>query len=83
MPRALSGIEEIRKQMTKGTPPEKLDIEFDKGEIQDLGNGRLVLDVQQTYRMKTTGDLAYTHNRRIEITVRDGKITRYDMQIVG
>jgi hypothetical protein len=83
MPRALSGIEEMRKQEMWGSPPEKLDIEFEKGEIQDLGNHRFVLDVRQLYRMKGTGDLAYTRDRQVEITVGDGKVTRYDMKIVG
>jgi hypothetical protein len=83
MPRALSGIEEMRRQETWGTPPEKLDIEFEKGEIRELGEGRIELAVRQLYRMKSTGELAYTRDRQIEITLREGKVTRYDMKIVG
>ena len=33
--------------------------------------------------MKATGELVSTRNRRIELTIREGKISRFDMQIVG
>jgi ketosteroid isomerase-like protein len=81
--RTLSGIEEIRRDLIWGLPPEKLDIEFEVTEMTDLGGGRIESDVHEIYRMKGTGDLAYTRNRRIELTIRDGAIVRYEMRIVG
>jgi ketosteroid isomerase-like protein len=81
--RVLSGIDEIRQQLTWGTPPEKLDVEFEQGETRDLGDGRIVSDVHEVYRLKGTGDFAFARDRTIELTVRDGEIARYEMRIVG
>jgi hypothetical protein len=83
MPRALSGIDELREHPTLGRPPEELELEFELGELKDLGDGRFEVDVRQLYRMKSTGDVASTRDRRIELVVRDGKVARYDMQVVG
>jgi hypothetical protein len=82
-PRALSGIDELRAHPGLGVPPEELAIEFEHGEVTDLGDGRIEAEVRQLYRMKNTGEVASTRDRRIEILIRDGKVVRYDMQIVG
>jgi hypothetical protein len=39
--------------------------------------------VRETYRMKETGDFAYARERRIELTIREGMITRYEMRFAG
>jgi hypothetical protein len=33
--------------------------------------------------MKETGDFAYERDRHVQLTIRDGKISRYEMTIVG
>jgi hypothetical protein len=33
--------------------------------------------------MKGTGDFAYARDRRVELTIRDGVIARYEMRVVG
>ena len=81
--RTLRGIDEIRKELTWGLPPEKLDLEFQGGDWVDLGDGRVACDVHQVYRWKETGEVSYERDRRIELTMRDGKIGRYEMRIVG
>ena len=81
--RSLVGIDDVRDHLTWVGPRESLDIEFEDLEIADLGDGRIVSDVHEVYRMKTTGDFAYACDRRIELTIRDGRIARYEMQIVG
>ena len=81
--RRLIGINAVKEELTWGSPPEALDIDFDLGDWKDLGDGRLVSDVHEVYRMKETGDFAYERDRRIELTIRDGKISRYEMQIIG
>ena len=43
----------------------------------------LAPDVHQVYRWKETGEVSYERERRIELTIRDGKIGRYEMRIVG
>ena len=81
--RTLSGLDEVREELIWGSPDENLELEFEEGEWVELGDGRLVLDVHQVYRVKATGDFAYERERQIELTIRDGQITRYEMRIVG
>ena len=81
--RTLCGIDEIREELTWGSPPEKLDLEFEAGDWVDLGDRRLACDVHQVYRWKETGEISYERERRIELTIRDEKIARYEMRIVG
>jgi ketosteroid isomerase-like protein len=81
--RTLIGIDEVRQQLTWGSPPENLDVEFEEARTTDLGNGRIVSALHQIYRMKSTGDFAYARDRRLELTIRDGKIVRYEMRVTG
>ena len=60
-----------------------LDIEFEQAELRDHGYGRIVSEVHEVYRMKGTGDFAYARDRRIELTIRNRRIARYEMRIVG
>ena len=79
----LHGIDELREFPIWGSRAETFDFEFDEGDWQDLGDGRFACDVRQIYRLKEKGDLAYERMRRIELTIREGKISRYEMRIVG
>ena len=81
--RSLSGVEAVRNDLTWASPPEKLDIEFTVGELEDSGGGRVAVNVDEVYRMKGTGAFAYARKRRIELAIRDAKVSRYEMRIVG
>lgn len=81
--RTLHGLDEVKEELIWGSPPENLDPEFEVGEWVELGDGRVVSDVHETYRVKATGDFAYERQRQIELTIRDGQISRYEMRIVG
>jgi ketosteroid isomerase-like protein len=81
--RDLHGLDEARDRLTWISPPEHLEIEFSDPDVRDLGDGRVVSDVHEIYRVKATGDFAYARDRRIDLTIRDGKIARYEMRIVG
>ena len=81
--RTLHGIDEVREELIWGSPPENLDLEFAEGDWLELGDGRVVSDVHEVYRVKVTGDFAYERMRQIELTIRDGQISRYEMRIVG
>ena len=81
--RSLVGVDEIRQELTWGNPPDKLDLAFERGDLVLLGEGRVASDVRQVYTLKTTGEFAYARTRRIELTVRDGKVSRYEMRSVG
>ena len=79
----LRGIGDVRERLASVSPREHLEIEFGEPKLADLGGGRIVTDVHETYRMKSTGDVAYARERRIELTVREDKIARYELRFVG
>ena len=81
--RDLVGVDEIRRELTWVDPPDKLDLVFERGELVELGEGRVAMDVRQVYTLKATGEFAYTRLRRVELTVRDGKVSRYEMRSIG
>lgn len=81
--RTLVGIEAVRNDLTWASPPEQLEVAFEIGEFEDLGGGRMAVEVSEVYRMKGTGDFAYHRMRRIELAVGDEKVCRYEMRIVG
>jgi hypothetical protein len=81
--RNLAGVDEIQRELTWVAPPDKLDLVFERGELVELGEGRVAMDVRQVYTLKATGEFAYTRLRRVELTVRDGKVSRYEMRSIG
>jgi hypothetical protein len=81
--RTLNGIDEVEQDLTWGSPPNHLDVEFQVGSWHDLGDNRAVVDVHEIYRLRGTGELAYERDRRIQVTIRDGKVERYEMEVVG
>ncbi len=81
--RTLRGIDEIRNELTWGSPPENLGLEFQAGDWVDLGDRGVACDVHEIYRWKETGEVSYERDRRIELMIREGKIGRYEMRIVG
>ena len=82
--RTLQGIDEVREKHIWGYPPEeKLDIDFEGGDWVELGDGCLACDVRELYRWRETGETAHHRDRRIEVTIRDGRISRYEMHNVG
>jgi hypothetical protein len=81
--RTLRGIDEVREQLDWIRPSETFDFEFSEGEWVDHGDGRFVIEVREVYRLKESGDFGYARDRRIELTIRNGEISRYEMRIVG
>lgn len=81
--RTLHGVDEVRKDLIWGFPPEDLDVEVELGELHDLGEGRVRCDVREEYRWKQTGEFAHERRRRVEVTIQNGRISRYEMRVVG
>ena len=69
--RTLHGITDIREELELGLiTPENFDYAFEEGEWTDDGEGRLVCEVRQVYRVrKTWSDFAYERMRRVRLTV--------------
>jgi len=81
--RELMGLDQVRDELTWITPPEHFDLDFNVTAMTDLGQGCVASEIREVYRFKDTGNFAYARNRRLELTIRDRKIARYDMRIVG
>ena len=82
--RTLRGIEALREAWSRrgaGTGPEELDVELEKGELEDHGDGRVTTWNHQVFRWKESGELAYERHATIEYLIRDGKIARYEATI--
>jgi len=81
--RTLRGIDAVRQRLDWISPSDTFDFEFSEGEWVDEGGGRLVTEVREVYRMKESGEFGYARDRRVELTIRDGQISRYEMRNVG
>jgi ketosteroid isomerase-like protein len=81
--RTLRGLDEMKQDWTWGSSPETFDYEFEEGGWVDQGDDRVACEVQEVYRMKNTGEFAYRRAVRVELTIRNGKIDRYELRVVG
>jgi len=60
--------------------PENLDVSEERGELEDLGEGRVGSLNKLTHTWKESGEVAYVKTGRLVYTVRDGKIVRYELE---
>jgi hypothetical protein len=81
--RTLIGIDEVEHDLIWGVPPEHLDLEFEVTDVVELDPTLTSFSVHQVYRMKDSGDFAYERDLRIEIAVREDRISRYEIRVVG
>jgi hypothetical protein len=81
--RTFHGIDDAREHLIWGFPPDHLEVELQVGEVVDLGEGRVRSEIVQVYRWKQTGEFAHERHRRIDLTITGGRISRYEMRIVG
>jgi ketosteroid isomerase-like protein len=81
--RTLRGVDELATWRVWGSSGEGFDFEFGDGEWVERGDGRVDCEVHQVYRVKESGDFAYERQRRIELTIQDGKVSRYEVRVVG
>ena len=81
--RELTGLDEVRQELIWLEAPENFELDFEVTETSDHGDGRIVTAVHELYRARGTGEVAHTREREIELTIRDAKVARYEMRIVG
>jgi ketosteroid isomerase-like protein len=81
--RTLRGLDEMRKDWTWGSSADTFDYEFEEGGWVDQGDDRVACEVQEVFRMKNTGEFAYRRAVNVELTIRNGKIDRYELRVVG
>ena len=76
--RTLSGLREVREKLKWGGEKDNLDVEFEDGEWQDLGDGHVVRESRMVQRWKETGEVAAIMHVTLDLRIRDGKITRLE-----
>src|SRR5215471_15524143 len=82
--RDVRGVDEMATLSSWFSPDEIIhEVEFQIEEPADLGGGKIATDFQEIYRSKETGDFAYARDRRIVLTIREGKIASYEMRFAG
>jgi ketosteroid isomerase-like protein len=82
--RRLRGIAEVRDQATWPLLSLREGVEVDLEETTtDLGGGRTVSDVHEVYRVKSTGDVEYARDHRIDVTIREGRIAKFELRFAG
>jgi hypothetical protein len=72
------GTEAPSTRCSRGTPPTHLDAEFAHLEVADLGGGAIVAEVVQTYRLRSTGEVAYTRPTPNRSDGSGRQIARYE-----
>ena len=77
------GVDAITEELSRARPAESLDVEFENGDWKRHGNGRYSCEIRLLYRSKATGELSYSRDRSIELTIRDGRVSRFEMVFAG
>ena len=60
--------------------PESLDLSEERGELEELQEGRVGSLNRLIYTSKESGEVAHVRAVRLVYTVRDGKIVRYELE---
>jgi ketosteroid isomerase-like protein len=76
--RTLRGLSEVREKLKWGGEKDNVDVELDEGDWRDLGDGKVASETCMVQRWKETGEVAAMMTVREQLTVRDGKIVRYE-----
>lgn len=80
---SLHGVDAITEELSRARPAGSLDVEFENGDWKRRGDGRYSCEIRLLYRSKATGELSYSRDRSFELTIRAGKISRFEMRFAG
>jgi Domain of unknown function (DUF4440) len=80
---SVSGVEAMVAELGRARPTERFDVEFESGEWKRRGHGRYSREIRALVRRKETGELSYSRDRSFELTIRAGKVSRYEMRFDG
>jgi hypothetical protein len=74
------GVEALVEELSRARPTERFDVEFESGDWKRHGDGRYFRKIQLLVRQKETGELSFSRDRSFELTIRAGKVSRYEMR---
>jgi hypothetical protein len=75
-----SGVDAMIEELSRVRPPETFEVEFEDGHWKELGNGRYSCETHAHFRLKVTGEVSYSRDRSFDVTIREGKVSRYEMR---
>ena len=82
----LHGIDEVRAWYEGGGEPgdsgadlDELDAVEERGDLEDLGDGRVAAVNRVVYTWKASGQPARVEQYRLSYTIREGMIARYEV----
>jgi ketosteroid isomerase-like protein len=76
----LSGIDAFVGELSRVRPSERFEVDFENGDSKIHGNGRVSFQIRALYLSKVSDDLSYSRDRSFELTIRDGKVSRFEMR---
>lgn len=80
---SLDGVDAMVGELSRERPSERFKVEFESGDWRCLGDGRYSWDVRAVVRWKATGEPSYSRDRSFNLTIRSGKVSRYEMRFDG
>lgn len=80
---SLQGADAMLEELKRSRPTGSFELEFEGGDWNDLGNGRYECNLSAFYRSTVRDDLSYSRDRSFELTIEDGKVSRYEMRFAG
>jgi ketosteroid isomerase-like protein len=76
----LQGADALVEELSRVRPSERFDVDFENGDWTSARGGRLACQVRALYLSKVSDDLSYSRDRSFELTIRDGKVSRFEMR---
>jgi ketosteroid isomerase-like protein len=77
---SVHGANALVAELGRARPTERIEIEFENGEWKSLSKGRFSCEIRALYRSKLTDEPPYSRDRSFELTVSDGKVSRFEMR---
>ena|SRR5262245_16984055 len=76
----LQGADALIEELNRVRPSERFDVDFENGDWKPARGGRLSCQIRALYLSKASDDLSYSRDRSFELTIRDGKVSRFEMR---
>ncbi|MFL5943286.1 MAG: hypothetical protein ACJ75L_08485 [Gaiellaceae bacterium] len=76
----LQGVDALIGELSRVRPTERFDVEFENGDWKPHGKGRFSCEIRALYRSQVSDDLSYSRDRSFALTVRDRKVSRFEMR---
>lgn len=78
--RSVHGVDATTEELRRARPSERFDLQFESSDWKELGNGRYSCEIRVHYRSTVSDELSYSRDRGFELTIRDGKVSRFEMR---